>query len=309
MAERAAEARRACAPTSRAGQATARQLPEFRAQVASSKRGSRPQAVLPEEKDVGDLLRRMQTLATQSNLQIRGFKPAPIVTRSRCTRSGRSASSSTARITTSGAFFDRVSKFPRIINVGSIAHQGEGKPTAEVDDHRRCSRRPSCWSRPRPTKDGREERPADAPRAPRRRSDACTLDSRRSSSLARAAAAQSPRRRRPRPAASRRPRGAGAGPAPAPPPADTLRLQPGGPPRSVRQPDRRSGSDAHAAAAAGRPEGVAGLAVAELSVRGMIAEPRRLRGDGPGARREVYIVRPGDRLLDGIIGRLRQQGW
>ena len=33
-------------------------------------------AVLPEEKDVSDLLRRMQTLATQSNLQIKGFKPA-----------------------------------------------------------------------------------------------------------------------------------------------------------------------------------------------------------------------------------------
>ena len=30
--------------------------------------------------DVGDLLRRIQTLATQSNLSVRGFKPSPSVT-------------------------------------------------------------------------------------------------------------------------------------------------------------------------------------------------------------------------------------
>ena len=49
---------------------------EFRAQVADLEtRLDSLQAVLPEEKDVGDLLRRLQTLATQSNLTIRGFKP------------------------------------------------------------------------------------------------------------------------------------------------------------------------------------------------------------------------------------------
>ena len=32
-------------------------------------------AVLPEEKDAADLLRRMQTVAMQSNLRIKGFKP------------------------------------------------------------------------------------------------------------------------------------------------------------------------------------------------------------------------------------------
>ena len=38
-------------------------------------------AVLPEEKDAADLLRRMQTVATQSNLTIKSFKPAPTVTK------------------------------------------------------------------------------------------------------------------------------------------------------------------------------------------------------------------------------------
>ena len=71
-----------CAPTSAKGSATARQLPQFRQEVGQLEaRLDNLRAVLPEEKDVGDLLRRIQTLATQSNLQIKGFKPAPIVTR------------------------------------------------------------------------------------------------------------------------------------------------------------------------------------------------------------------------------------
>ena len=37
--------------------------------------------MLPEEEDAADLLRRMQTVAVQSNLKIRGFKPAPVVTK------------------------------------------------------------------------------------------------------------------------------------------------------------------------------------------------------------------------------------
>src|SRR5687768_8652211 len=58
------------------GEETAKKLPEFRAQVDDLEaRLSNLRAVLPEEKDAGDLLRRLQTVATQSNLQIRAFKP------------------------------------------------------------------------------------------------------------------------------------------------------------------------------------------------------------------------------------------
>ena len=49
------------------GLATARQLPEFRRQVGELEvRLDQLRAVLPEEKDVSDLLRRLQTLATES---------------------------------------------------------------------------------------------------------------------------------------------------------------------------------------------------------------------------------------------------
>ena len=63
------------------GATTANQLNQFRQQVAELEaRLESLKAVLPEQKDVADLLRRIQTLATQSNLAIRGFKPAPSVT-------------------------------------------------------------------------------------------------------------------------------------------------------------------------------------------------------------------------------------
>ena len=63
------------------GEATARRLPEFQAEVSAlQERLDDLRAVLPEQKDVGDLLRRLQTLATQSNLTILGFKPQPIAT-------------------------------------------------------------------------------------------------------------------------------------------------------------------------------------------------------------------------------------
>src|SRR5436190_13465164 len=64
------------------GLATARKLPEFRAEVDDlERRLSTLRAVLPEEKDAADLLRRLQTVAMQSNLSITTFKPSPTVTK------------------------------------------------------------------------------------------------------------------------------------------------------------------------------------------------------------------------------------
>ena len=119
-----------------------------RAGCRSSRRRSRElegrleslQAVLPEEKDVADILRRLQTLATQSNLSIQRFTPQPIVQQTMYAE-GRSAASRRARITTSGAFFDRISKFPRIINISRHLDQGEADSRRRGrDDHRRVRR-------------------------------------------------------------------------------------------------------------------------------------------------------------------------
>src|SRR5438477_10581353 len=58
------------------GVATARRLPEFQTQVSDLERKLESlRAQLPEQKDVADILRRVQGLAKQSNLTIRRFTP------------------------------------------------------------------------------------------------------------------------------------------------------------------------------------------------------------------------------------------
>ena len=110
------------------GSATARQLPQFRQEVATLEaRLESLRAVLPEEKDVGDLLRRIQTLATQSNLQIKGFKPAPIVTKQMHAEWPINLELD-GTYHNLGVFFDRVGKFSRIINIGGVKIKAKEKP-------------------------------------------------------------------------------------------------------------------------------------------------------------------------------------
>lgn len=104
----------------KAGLATAKRLPEFRREVTVLEAQlERLRAVLPEEQDVADLLRRVQAMATQSNLRIRGFTPAAITRREMHAEwpIGLKLEGSYHDI---GAFLERVSKFPRIINVGAM---------------------------------------------------------------------------------------------------------------------------------------------------------------------------------------------
>jgi type IV pilus assembly protein PilO len=102
------------------GLATARRLPEFRRQVADLEAQlDRLRPVLPNEKDVADLLRRIQGMATQSNLTIRGFAPQAVATRAMYAEwpIGLQLDGTYHNL---GSFLERVSKFPRIINVTSI---------------------------------------------------------------------------------------------------------------------------------------------------------------------------------------------
>jgi type IV pilus assembly protein PilO len=102
------------------GLATARRLPQFRQDVAKLQGDlERLRAVLPEEKDVADLLRRIQAMATQSNLTIRGFTPQAVATKQMHAEwpIGLQLEGSYHDL---GGFLERVSKFPRIINVNSI---------------------------------------------------------------------------------------------------------------------------------------------------------------------------------------------
>ena len=99
------------------GVATAKRLPEFEGQVTELEgRLESLRAVLPEEKDVADILRRLQGLAAESSLSIQRFTPQPSVQQSMYAEVPFKLQAE-GTYHNLGAFFDRISKFPRIINI------------------------------------------------------------------------------------------------------------------------------------------------------------------------------------------------
>ncbi len=121
------------------GIATAKRLPEFQSQVSDlERRLDGLKNVLPEQKDVADTLRRMQGLATQSNLTILRFTPAP-------QKQQPMYQEVPYRISTEGTyhnlgtFFDRVSKFPRIINISEITIHARSQPDANATITAECT--------------------------------------------------------------------------------------------------------------------------------------------------------------------------
>jgi type IV pilus assembly protein PilO len=111
------------------GQSTARKLPEFRNQVAELEtRLASLKAVLPEEKDAADLLTRMQTVAAQSNLTIKSFKPGATVTK-QLHAEWPITLELDGTYHNLAIFFDRVGKFTRIVNVSGLNVKGKERPT------------------------------------------------------------------------------------------------------------------------------------------------------------------------------------
>jgi type IV pilus assembly protein PilO len=110
------------------GNTTARQLPQFQQQVAELQgRLENLRQVLPDEKDVADILRRIEGLAVKSNLKIQRFQPAKVVQQKLYAEIPyRLEAEGTYH--NLGAFFDQISKFPRIINVGEISIKSKAPP-------------------------------------------------------------------------------------------------------------------------------------------------------------------------------------
>jgi type IV pilus assembly protein PilO len=110
------------------GAATANQLNQFRQQVEGLEaRLEDLKAALPEQKDVADLLRRIQTLATQSNLAIRAFKPEASITK-QLHAEWPIALQLDGTYHNLAMFFDRVSRFSQIINVSRINIRAKNEP-------------------------------------------------------------------------------------------------------------------------------------------------------------------------------------
>lgn len=121
------------------GLTIARQLPQFQEQVADlESRLESLRAVLPEQKDVGDLLRRIQTLAMQSSLTIRAFQPQPIVTQAM-----HAEWPITLQLAGTyhnlGLFFDRISKFSRLINISEVVVRAVAEPDENLTITAECT--------------------------------------------------------------------------------------------------------------------------------------------------------------------------
>jgi len=120
------------------GLATAKKLPEFRSQVAElESRLQNLKAVLPEEKDASDLLRRMQTEAARSNLEIKSFKPSPTVTKQLHAEWPISLELE-GTYHNLAMFFDRVGRFTRIVNITGLDIRGKEKPEPNATIRATC---------------------------------------------------------------------------------------------------------------------------------------------------------------------------
>ena len=106
------------------GLTTAKKLPEFKQEVGDLEaRFANLKAILPEEKDAADLLNRMQTVAAQSNMTIKGFKPAPTVTKTLHAEWPITLELE-GTYHNLAIFFDRVGKFTRIVNISGLDVKG-----------------------------------------------------------------------------------------------------------------------------------------------------------------------------------------
>src|SRR3954454_4289544 len=109
------------------GLTTAKKLPEFRQQVGDLEaRLANLKAILPEEKDAAELLNRMQTVAAQSNMTIKGFKPSPTVTKTLHAEWPITLELD-GTYHNLAVFFDRVGKFTRIVNISGLDVKGRDR--------------------------------------------------------------------------------------------------------------------------------------------------------------------------------------
>jgi type IV pilus assembly protein PilO len=120
------------------GLSTANQLAQFRAQVDDlQSRLLSLSEVLPDEKDAGDFLRQLQVVAAQSNLTIKSFKPGATVTQ-QLHAEWPIALELDGTYHNLAIFFDRVAKFPRIVNISGLEVRANDKPEANFTISAKC---------------------------------------------------------------------------------------------------------------------------------------------------------------------------
>ncbi|HKZ33449.1 MAG TPA: type 4a pilus biogenesis protein PilO [Vicinamibacteria bacterium] len=113
----------------RALEATANRLPEFQREVqALEARLETLKRILPPEKEMPDLMRRIQYLAAQSSLQIRKFNPAAVITKDFYQEVPVSIDVE-GTYHNMGAFLDRVSRMSRLVNMSDLKIKAQSTQT------------------------------------------------------------------------------------------------------------------------------------------------------------------------------------
>ena len=109
------------------GQIVEARLPQFRQDIARQREHlDNLRRILPEEKETAEIIRRVQQLAVESNLRIRSFTPQPTVRRDfyedwPILMAVEGSYDGLRR------FFEKVSKFTRIVNVENLSIKGPGE--------------------------------------------------------------------------------------------------------------------------------------------------------------------------------------
>ena len=137
----------------RALEATANKLPEFQREVqALEARLETLKRILPPEKEMPDLMRRIQYLAAQSSLQIRKFNPSAVVQKE-FYQEVPVAIDLEGTYHNLGAFLDRVSRMSRLVNMGDVKIKAQSQPTINN------TIRSGPWPPPTSTRKTRRRRP------------------------------------------------------------------------------------------------------------------------------------------------------
>ncbi|MEX2270857.1 MAG: type 4a pilus biogenesis protein PilO [Vicinamibacterales bacterium] len=118
---------------------TARRLPEFRAQVTDlERRLDELKNILPDQKDAQDILRRVHTLAVQSNLKMVSFVPKSS-TKKAMHEEWPIEMQIEGTYHDLGFFLDRIARFPRIINIGNVQIRARQDQTSASTITARCT--------------------------------------------------------------------------------------------------------------------------------------------------------------------------
>jgi type IV pilus assembly protein PilO len=110
-------------------EATAARLPEFQREVqALEARLETLKRILPPEKEMPDLMRRLQYLASQSSLAIKRFTPAAPVQKDFYQEIPINIDVD-GTYHNFGTFLDRISRMSRLVNMGNVRIRAQQRPT------------------------------------------------------------------------------------------------------------------------------------------------------------------------------------